>query len=129
MFIFIPFIALFLFEIFTKTKVHPFQYLLVGFAISMFFLLLLSISEHLSFSISYLISAGASSLMVSTYTGSVFRSRIKGLIMAGLNIVLFIYLYMSLASEDYALLIGSLGLFLILALTMAITRKINWYKL
>ncbi len=128
MFIFIPFIALFLFEIFTKTKVHPFQYILVGFAISIFFLLLLSISEHISFSASYFISAGASSLLVSAYTGSVFSSKIKGLIMAGLNIVLYIYLYMSLGSEDYALLIGSLGLFVILALTMVITRKLNWYK-
>jgi inner membrane protein len=129
MFIFIPFISLFLFEIFTKTKVHPFQYLLVGFAISMFFLLLISISEHLNFNISYLISAGASSLMVASYTGSVFRSKIKGELMAGINIFLYLYLYMSLVSEDYALLIGSLGLFAILALTMIITRKLNWYKL
>lgn len=129
MFIFIPFIALFLFEIFTRTKAHPFQYLLVGFAISMFFLLLLSISEHLNFNISYLISAVASSLLVAAYTGSVFRSKIKGGIMAGINIVLYLYLYMSLASEDYALLIGSLGLFAILALTMILTRKLNWYKL
>lgn len=129
MFIFIPFIALFLFEIFTKTKVHPFQYIMVGFAISMFFLLLLSISEHLSFNIAYIISAGASTLMVSAYTGSVFKSMIKGGFMAGINIVLYLYLYMSLASEDYALLIGSLGLFIILALTMIITRKLNWYKI
>jgi len=129
MFIFIPFIALFLFEIFTKTKVHPFQYLLTGFAISMFFLLLLSISEHLNFSISYLVSAVASSLMISAYTGSVFKSKVKGLTMAGINIVLYVYLYMSLASEDYALIIGSIGLFVILAITMIITRKLNWYKL
>jgi inner membrane protein len=129
MFIFIPFIALFLFEIFTKTKVHPFQYILVGFAISMFFLLLLAISEHLSFSISYLISAGVSSLMVSAYSGTVFRSKNKGSIMLGINIILYLYLYMSLVSEDYALIIGSLGLFIILALTMVITRKLNWYKL
>ncbi len=129
MFIFIPFIALFLFEIFTRTKVHPFQYLLTGFAISMFFLLLISISEHLNFNISYLISAGSSSFMVAASTGSVFRSKIKGGLMAGINIILYLYLYMSLASEDYALLIGSLGLFIILALTMIITRKLNWYKL
>lgn len=129
MFIFIPFISLFLFEIFTKSKVHPFQYLLVGFAISMFFLLLLSISEHLNFNISYLISSGASSFMVAAYTGSVFRSKVKGGIMAGINIVLYLYLYVSLASEDYALLIGALGLFVILALTMIITRKLNWYRL
>jgi inner membrane protein len=120
---------LFLFEIFTGTKVHPFQYLLVGFAISMFFLLLLSISEHVNFNISYLISALASSLLVAAYMGSVFKSKIKGGIMAGINIVLYLYLYMSLASEDYALLIGSLGLFVILALTMILTRKLNWYKL
>lgn len=129
MFIFIPFIALFLFEVFTRTKVHPFQYLLAGFAISIFFLLLLSISEHLSFNISYFISAGASSIMVSSYTGSVFNSRVKGFIMGGINVVLYLYLYMSLVSEDYALIIGSLGLFVILAITMIITRKLNWYKL
>jgi inner membrane protein len=103
MFIFIPFIALFLFEIFTRTKVHPFQYLLVGFAISMFFLLLISISEHLNFISSYMIAAGASSLLVSAYTGNVFRSRKKGGIMTGINIIL--------------------------ALTMIVTRKLNWYKI
>jgi inner membrane protein len=129
MFIFIPFIALFLFEILTKTRVHPFQYLLVGFSISIFFLLLLSISEHLSFNISYLLAAAASSMLISTYTASVFKSLNKGVIMAGANIILYTYLFISLISEDYALLIGSIGLLVILSITMLVTRKLNWYKI
>ncbi len=76
-----------------------------------------------------MLSGGASTLLVAAYTGSVFKSMIKGGIMALISIGLYLYLFMSLISEDYALLIGSLGLFIILGLTMLLTRKLNWYKL
>ena len=102
---------------------------MIGLSVCMFFLLLISISEHTAFFPAYIASAGASAALVSFYTGTVLRSALKGAVMAFLNILLYLYLYMALASEDMALLIGSLGLFVILAVIMLLTRKINWYEI
>lgn len=129
LFIFLPFVTLFLFEIFAAGRLHPLQYIMIGLAVCMFFLLLLTLSEHMNFNYAYLIGGTASALLVSFYTGALFRSPAKGGIMAVLNGLLYLYLYMALASEDYALLIGSLGLFALLAGIMIFTRKINWYEL
>ena len=129
LFIFLPFITLFLFEIFAAGKLHPFQYIMIGLTVCMFFLLLLTLSEHMDFGEAYLIAGFASAALVSFYTGAVFRSVIKGGLMALLNALLYLYLYMALASEDYALLIGSLGLFTILGGIMILTRRINWYEI
>ena len=129
LFIFLPFIILFLFEVLTMKKLHPLQYIMIGLSVCMFFLLLISISEHTAFFPAYMASAGASAALVSFYTGTVLRSALKGAVMAFLNILLYLYLYMALASEDMALLIGSLGLFVILAVIMLLTRKINWYEI
>ncbi|MDA3810336.1 MAG: cell envelope integrity protein CreD [Spirochaetaceae bacterium] len=129
LFIFLPFITLFLFEIFAQGRLHPFQYIMVGLTVCMFFLLLLTLSEHLDFNLAYLSAGFASAALVSFYTGAVFRSFLKGGLMAILNAFLYLYLNMALASEDYALLIGSLGLFIILTGIMILTRKINWYEI
>ena len=129
LFIFLPFITLFLFEIFASGKLHPFQYIMIGLTVCMFFLLLLTLSEHMAFAVAYLIAGLASAALISFYTGAVFHNLIKGAIMALIQITLYLYLYMALASEDYALLIGSLGLFAILGGIMLLTRKINWYEI
>lgn len=129
LFIFLPFITLFLFETFTQKKLHPLQYTMIGLTVCMFFLLLLTLSEHVSFVSAYLTASLSSAALVSFYTGAVLKSRTKGIIMAGINALLYLYLYMALSSEDYALLIGSLGLFTILTGIMMLTRKINWYEI
>lgn len=129
LFIFLPFITLFLIEIMASGKLHPFQYIMIGLTVCMFFLLLLTLSEHMAFTSAYLIAALASAALISFYTGTVFHSPVKGAIMALIQMILYLYLYMALASEDYALLIGSLGLFAILGGVMLLTRKINWYEI
>lgn len=129
LFIFIPFIALFFVEIFTRRRLHPVQYLLVGFAVTLFFLLLLALSEHLSFTLSYILSSTAAALLISVYTALSFKSVKYGAILAAVNSVLYLYLYTALASEDYALLIGSIGLFIILGFVMLLTGRINWFKI
>ncbi|MBN2657762.1 MAG: cell envelope integrity protein CreD [Spirochaetales bacterium] len=129
LFIFLPFVTLFLFEIFAAGKLHPLQYIMIGLAVVIFFLLLLTFSEQMTFIAAYLIAAAGSAFLISFYTGAVLKSPVKGSIMAGLMGLLYLYLYMALASEDYALLIGSLGLFAMLAGVMIFTRKINWYEL
>ncbi|MBB6482268.1 cell envelope integrity protein CreD [Spirochaeta isovalerica] len=129
LFIFLPFVTLFLFEIFAAGKLHPLQYIMIGLAVVIFFLLLLTFSEHMAFNTAYLVAAAGSALLISFYTGAVLKSPVKGGLMAGLMGLLYLYLYMALASEDYALLIGSLGLFIMLAGVMIFTRKINWYEI
>jgi len=129
LFIFLPFVTLFLLEIFAAGKLHPLQYIMIGLTVVMFFLLLLTFSEQMAFNLAYLIAAAGSALLISFYTGAVLKSPVKGGLMAGLMGLMYLYLHTALASEDNALLIGSLGLFAMLAGVMIFTRKINWYEI
>lgn len=126
LFIIFTFVSIFLSEIISKSKVHPFQYLLIGFAVTIFYLLLISISEHLTFTAAYLISSTAVVLLIFSYIRSIFKKLIMPIIIATIQILLYLYYYITLQSEDYALLMGSLGLFTLLATVMYVTRKINW---
>jgi inner membrane protein len=126
--IIITFIVFFMFEVFTKSRVHPFQYILVGSAIIIFYLLLLSFSEHLGFNIAYLMAALAVILLVFLYSGS-FMPKIKNSFGTGLSLAAcYAFIFILLQLESYALLAGSIGLFILLALLMYATRKINWYR-
>jgi inner membrane protein len=134
LFIFLPFVTFFLFEAFSGKKIHPLQYMLVGFAVSLFYLLLLSISEHLSFDLTYLLASVATVALITFYSHAVLKSKEpsswgRSLIMAPVLSAAYIFLYVLLQSEDYALLIGSLGLFVILAGIMIVTRRLDWYSL
>jgi inner membrane protein len=129
LFIFLPFLAFFLFEVSGRVRVHPLQYLLVGFANCLFYLLLLSISEHLQFDWTYLTASIATVVLCTVYAAAVLRHRRRGLLMAPLLGSAYLFLYALLQSEDYALLIGSVGLFVILAGLMIGTRRVDWYHL
>ena len=129
LFLIIPFIALLISEIFSKIRIHPVQYCLIGFADIIFYLLLLSISEHLSFDSTYLICAICVSLSTLFYASAIFRQIKWGGLLSSVQFISYIFLYGTLQAEDYALLIGSIGLFIVLVLLMFITRKIDWYEL
>ncbi len=129
LFIVLPFLTFFLFELLSGKKIHPFQYLLVGFAVCIFYLLLLSLSEHLGFNVSYLLASSATIGLISFYSSAVLITWRKASMLTVILCALYIYLYVVLQSEDYALLIGSLGLFGILGAVMFITRKLDWYGL
>lgn len=122
------FLSFFLTEILTKQKVHPFQYILVGFAILIFYLLLLSISEQLGFNTAYFISAAAVLTMVLFYSRTFMKTWINALIQTLILTFSFGFIFVLMQLETYALLVGSIGLFAVLALTMFFTRKINWYE-
>ena len=123
------FLVFFLVEILNGRKIHPFQYTLVGLALCLFYILLISISEHSNFNIAYLISAGITSLMILIYAKSVFKSgKFTGVLTATI-LGIYGFLFVTLQLADYALLMGSIGLALILGVTMYFTRNINWYKL
>ena len=129
LFVFSAFVAFFFIEFLQDKRIHPIQYLLIGCATIMFYLLLLSLSEHVRFSAAYFAAAFAVVILVGTYTHGVFaRRRITSavtLIYSGL----YAYLFSLLRMEDYSLLLGSLGLFIALGLIMHLTRKVDWYKL
>lgn len=128
MFIALTFVVFFFVEILTKKRIHPIQYLLVGIALILFYSLLLSISEQISFGIAYLIASIATIGLITAYTHSIFRNRMQTGALAAMLCSLYIFLYVVLQLEDVALLIGSIGLFIILGVIMFFSRKINWYK-
>lgn len=121
------FLSFFLNEIITKQKVHPFQYILVGFSVLVFYLLLLSLSEQIGFNPAYLISAVSVITMVFLYTRTFMKSLTHSLIQTMILTFSFGFIFVLLQLETLALLVGSIGLFVVLALTMFFTRKINWY--
>ncbi len=128
LFILIPFITLFLFEHFFKRRIHVIQYILAGIANIIFYLLLLSMSEHISFNLSYLVSAASVTIMLCLYTFSVLKGDKKAWYMAPVMTAVYLFLFIALQSEDWSLLIGSVGVFAITGFLMFITRKIDFYK-
>jgi inner membrane protein len=128
LFIVFTFAALFLAETISKTRVHPFQYMMSGLAVTVFYVLLISISEHLNFDIAYLLSSTAIVTLIFSYIKCFFKKVLMPILIAVIQIMLYVYFYVTLKSEDYALLMGSLGLFCVLAIVMYVTRKINWYE-
>ncbi len=125
----LTFTAFFLIEMFRQLMLHPMQYLLVGLALVIFFLLLLALSEHMAFGLAYLIASIACVGLVAVYTTSILGSTMNGVCVTTTLGGLYAMLYVILRSEDYALLMGSLLLFIALAAVMMVTRRINWYRL
>jgi inner membrane protein len=129
MFIVFTFAAFFFAEIINKNRVHPIQYILIGLAVILFYVLLLSLSEHIAFDIAYLVSALAITLIITGYSRGIIKNTHFTMTVGGILVILYAYLYIVLQLEDYALLMGSIGLFLVLSTIMYITRKIDWYEL
>ena len=129
LFMLVPFISIFICEIFSKVQIHPVQYCLVGLADVMFYLLLLSISEHLPFNTSYALSALCVCTTTFLYSAAIFHRFKWGALLSAVQMISYVFLYGTLQAEDYALLIGSIGLFMVVALLMFITRKIDWYDI
>ena len=129
LFIALSFAAFFFIEMLKKLRVHPIQYLLVGLSMALFFLLLMSLSEHMPFGISYAIAAGASLGLLGFYLCFVLKSVRMGLGVSILLGILFSCLYGLLLSEDHSMLLGSALLFICLAAAMVLSRKLDWYAL
>jgi len=127
MFITLTFLIFFFGQILNGVKIHPIQYIIVGLALCVFYTLLIALSEHMAFKFSYLISALSIIGLITLYAKSIFnRNRLTALI--GLILAaLYLYIYSIIQMEDYALLMGSIGLFIVLATIMYLSRKIDWY--
>jgi inner membrane protein len=122
----LTFLIFFLIQMMSKVRIHIFQYGMIGLALIMFYTLLLSITEHSSFTFAYLIATAAVVIMISTYSISILKNRKFPLFIAGSLTALYGFIYVIIQMEDYALLFGSIGLFMILAAVMYFSRKIDW---
>jgi inner membrane protein len=127
LFLIVPFLTLFLLEIFTKKRIHPVPYLLSGIGNAVFYLLLLSLSEQMPFYTAYLLAALAVTAMMTLYSRSLLPSWSKSWYMGLVVTLSYVLLYAVLNAESYALLIGSVGTFAVVALIMFLTRKLDWY--
>jgi inner membrane protein len=128
LFIVLTFMALFLWENTLGVPVHPLQYAVTGAALSVFYLVLVAVGEHLDFAGSYTLAAAAMTLLLSVYFSGVLRSRRAGFVTGVLAGVCYSLMYLLVLSEDYALLFGALAVFFLLATTMIATRKLDWYR-
>lgn len=127
MFIALTYLIFFFTEVRHRNRIHPIQYILVGLALCLFFALLLAISEHLPFALSYIIASVATTGLIGIYVRGVLKSdRITGLVVL-LLLLMYGFIFILLQLEDYALLVGSIALFVILAIVMYISRRIDWY--
>ncbi|ARU86922.1 cell envelope integrity protein CreD [Pseudomonas sp. M30-35] len=127
LFITLTFAVFFLFEVLKRMAVHPMQYALVGLSLALFYLLLISLSEHIGFALAYSISATACVALISFYVSYVLRSVTRGIGFGLLLGMLYAMLYGLLSAEDYALLMGSILVFAVLGCFMVLTRNLDWY--
>jgi len=124
----LTFAAFFLLEVLKRLSIHPVQYGLVGLSLAIFYLLLLSLAEHITFFYAYLISAAACVILIGLYTGSVLGRWFRGAGFAAGLALLYGLLYGLLSAEDFALLMGAVLVFAVLAVIMLLTRNIDWFS-
>ena len=127
LFIALTFVAFFLFEVLKKLRVHPVQYLLIGVALSTFYLVLLALSEQIGFALAYLAAAVAVIALVAGYAAAVLHARRAGVVLGAMLSLVYALLYGLIVSEQYSLLMGALALLAIVAALMYLTRRIDWY--
>lgn len=126
--ILLTFISLLMVEIIKKVRIHPFQYILIGSALIIYYTLLLSISEHVGFNIAYVFSSLLTVLLISFYSQTFMQNRNWAITVGAFLLSFYTFIYIITLQQDYALLMGSVGLFIIIGLIMYLSRKINWYK-
>ncbi|HLF33864.1 MAG TPA: cell envelope integrity protein CreD [Cyclobacteriaceae bacterium] len=123
----LTFLVFFLIEIINNQKIHPVQYVLVGMALTLFYVMLLSISEHIGFNPAYIIASVLVISMIFLYSRTIVDNNRVALLMLLFLIVNYGFIYIIIQLESYSLLVGSIGLFVALAVTMYVSRKVKWY--
>lgn len=121
------FSALFLFEVVVGVRMHPVQYVLVGLALATFYVLLLAVSEHLGFGAAYLVASLVAVALVTAYASTSLRSPRRGFAVGALQAGAYGVFYILVANETYALLLGACTLFVVIAVAMYLTRRVDWY--
>ena len=126
--ILLTFMALFLVEITQKIRIHPFQYILIGAALIIYYTLLLSFSEHIGYNLAYIISSVATVALIGAYSRSFFPPGKLSVLFSGLLVVFYLFIYIIILQQDFSLLLGSVGLFVIIGTLMYFSGKVKWYK-
>jgi len=129
LFLLLTFLVFFFTEILNNVFIHPIQYLLVGIALIVFYSLLLAFSEHIKFNLAYIVSAILTLFLITGYVWASLKSKKIGLLILGILSIMYIFIFSIIQMEDYALLIGSIGIFIILGLVMYFSRKIDWHEI
>jgi len=124
--ILLTFVSLFLTELIRKQKIHSFNYILIGAAMIIYYTLLLSFSEQIGFNAAYLIASVATVALIATFIASLLKNKLAALLFSLILSVFYIFIFVIIQLEDFALMIGSIALFIIVALLMYFSRKINW---
>lgn len=127
--IILTFISFFFVEIFMQKRIHAFQYILVGFALVLFFALLISFSEHIGFNLAYAVSSFATIAAITLYAKSIFKSRKFVLILLGILALFYAFIFILLQLQDYSLILGTVMLFIVLSTVMYISKDIDWYNI
>ena len=122
----LTFTAFFLIELIYLKSLHPFQYVLVGFALCIFYTLLLSISEYTGFNAAYLIASISTISLITWYIAVILKDRKITASIAALLALMYGFIFILIQSQDYALLMGSIGLFVTIGLVMYFSRKVKW---
>lgn len=125
----LTFLVFFYIEVLNRKFIHPIQYILVGITLVVFYSLLLGLSEHVHFNLAYAASAAATLLLIGGYVRAILKSVNMALVLTGILTTLYTFIFVIIQLQDYALLIGSIGIFLILGVVMYYSRKIDWYHL
>jgi len=126
--ILLTFLAMLMVEITQKIRIHPFQYILIGAALIIYYTLLLSFSEHLGYNIAYAVASAATVILISMYASSFIRQTRIVLVFSGMLTMFYGFIFVIILQQDFSLLLGSVGLFIIISAVMYLSRKINWYK-
>lgn len=126
--ILLTFASLFFTEIIKKQRVHIIQYILIGMGMVLFYTLLLAISEHLGFNIAYLISAVATVGLIASFIYGITKDKKTALLFVGVLCLFYSFIYILMQLRDYSLIVGALGIFIILAVLMRVSTKVNWYQ-
>jgi inner membrane protein len=126
--IMLTFVALFMVEIMKKIRIHPFQYILIGAALIIYYSLLLSFSEQVGYNWAYLIATLATVALVGLYSITFLTSRVLVVTFTSLLTFFYVFIFVIIQLQDYSLLLGSIGLFLIIGVIMYFSRGIKWYK-
>ena len=122
----LTFISLFLTELIRKQKVHSFNYILIGAAMIIYYILLLSFSEQIGFTYAYLVASVATVALVTTFIASLLKNKRAAALFAGILSIFYVFIFVIIQLEDFALMVGSIALFIIIAVLMYFSRKINW---
>jgi inner membrane protein len=126
--ILLTFIALFLIEITQRVRIHPFQYILIGAALIIYYTLLLSFSEHLGYNIAYIISSLVTVLLISLYSTTFLPNKKLSSLFSVLLILSYTFIFVIILQQDFSLLLGSIGLFIIISMLMYFSRRVKWYN-